>query len=74
MALKYKMDVLAELNENGFSTYRLRKDKLLGEATIQALRNKKSISWTGIETICGLLNCQPDHFLVYETENPERSQ
>ncbi len=68
MALKYKVDVLASLNEKGYSTYRLRKDKLLGEATIQALREKKAISWSGIEMICRLLNCQPDYFIGYDTE------
>lgn len=73
MALKYKIDVLAALNENGYSTYRLRKDKLLGEATIQALRGRKPISWSGIETICHLLNCQPEYFIGYETEPPEQS-
>lgn len=73
MALKYKVDVLAELNKNGYSAYRLRKDKLLGEATIQALREKKAISWSGIEKVCRLLNCQPEYFLGYETEIPEQS-
>lgn len=73
MALKYKVNVLEELNEKGYSTYRLRKDRLLGEATIQALRGGKAISWSGIETICRLLNCQPEHFIGYETESSEQS-
>lgn len=73
MSLKYKVDVLAELSEKGYSTYRLRKDKLLGQATIQALRERKAISWSGIETVCRLLNCQPEYFIGYETESPEQS-
>lgn len=72
MALKYKVDVLAALNEKGYSTYRLRKDKLIGEATIQALRGGKAISWSGVETICHLLNCRPEYFIRYETESPEQ--
>lgn len=59
MALIYKIDVLEALKEKGFTTYNLRKDKLLSESTIQSLRNKKPISWDNLDRICSLLNCQP---------------
>ena len=37
--LKYKIDILEKLKENGYSTYKLRKDKIIGEAQIQKIRN-----------------------------------
>ena len=40
MPIKYKIDILAGLKEKGYSTYRIRKNKLMGEATVQKLRNK----------------------------------
>ena len=40
MPIKYKIDILAALKEKGYSTYRLRKEKLIGEATIQQLRRE----------------------------------
>lgn len=58
MPIQYKTDILARLKEAGYSTYRLRNDKLLGEATIQKLRKKEPVSWENISTICTLLNCQ----------------
>ena len=38
MALKYKINVLDSLKEKGYTTYTLRKEKLLSESTIQKLR------------------------------------
>ena len=43
--IKYKIDVLRALKNTGFTTYRLRKDKILGEATIQKLRGFELVSW-----------------------------
>ena len=65
MAIKYKFDVLASFKENGYSSYRLRKDKILGEATIQQLRNGEKVSWSSIEIFCKYLNCQPGDIIEY---------
>ena len=50
MAIVYKIDVLKELKEKGYNTTRLRKDKLLGEATIQKIREKvgKTLDHSGM--------------------------
>ena len=63
--IKYKIDVLRALKNAGFTTYRLRKDKIFGEATIQKMRNFELVSWENINTICKLLSCQPGDILEY---------
>jgi len=68
MALKYKIDILAKLKDAGYSTYRIRKDKLLGEFTVQKLRAGKAISWDSLSTICELLDCQPGDIMEYVEE------
>ena len=68
MALRYKIDVLVALKEKGFSTYQLRKDKLLSESTVQKLRAGIGVSWENIETLCRLLDCQPAVLMEYVTE------
>ena len=65
MAIKYKADILRLLKEAGYNTNRLRKDKIMGEATIQKLRNNELVSWSNINTICRLLNCQISDILLY---------
>lgn len=69
MSIKYKTDVLKLLKESGYSTYRLRKEKMLGEATIQKIRNGELVSWESISAICQLLQCQPGDILEYRNED-----
>ena len=64
--IKYKIDVLQSLKNAGYTTYKLRKDKLFGEATIQKLRNSELVSWDNINMVCSLLDCQPGDILIYE--------
>lgn len=71
MPVIYKTDILAALKESGYSTYRLRKDKLLAEATIQTIRGGGLVSWENISRICGLLHCQPGDILEYREEGPQ---
>lgn len=66
MPIVYKVDVLAALKDAGYSSYRIRKEKLLGEATLQKIRNGEPVSWDNIATICHLLKCQPGDILKYE--------
>lgn len=65
MPIKYRMNILNKLKDAGYSTYRLRKEKLLGEATLQRLRNGESVSWDNLSTICSLLDCQPGDIMEY---------
>lgn len=63
MKLCYKIDVLAALKAKGYSTYRLRKEKIFGEAIVQKFRNCDGVGWDTLETLCNLLNCQPSDII-----------
>lgn len=65
MPLQYKIDILATLKEAGYTTYKIRKEKLLSESTVQKFRNHQPVAWENIETVCKLLNCQPGDILEY---------
>lgn len=65
MAIRYKMDVLAALKSAGYSTYKLRKEKILAESTIQSFRRGEIVSWENIDRLCGLLECQPGDIVEY---------
>ena len=65
MPLKYKVDVLAALKEAGYSTYKLRKEKIFGEATIQKMRAGDPVSIANVVALCKLLGCQPGDLLEY---------
>lgn len=69
LPIKYKLDVLEALKKKGYSTYRIRKDKLLAESTVQAFRRGDMVSVDNIARICELLGCQPGDILEYESES-----
>lgn len=65
MPVFYKFDVLEALKVKGYTTYRIRKDKLLSESTVQALRRNDLVSLDNIARICSMLKCQPGDILEY---------
>lgn len=65
MPFKYKIDILEALKEAGYSSTRLRNEKLLGESYMTQLRRGEMVSWKTMETICSLLKCQPGDLIEY---------
>lgn len=65
MPIRYKLDVLNALKAAGYTTYKLRQEKIMGERVIQQLRAREIVSWKTIETICSLLGCQPGDIVEY---------
>ena len=68
MPIRYKTDILEALKSKGYSTYRIRKEKLLAESTVQAFRKGELVSLDNIARICELLGCQPGDILEYGEE------
>lgn len=68
MSIKFKFNVMEALKEAGYSSTRLRNEKLMGESYMTQLRRGELVSWATIDTICRLLNCQPGDILKYEEE------
>ena len=68
MPIVYRQDVLQSLKDAGYSTYRIRKNKIMGEATLQKLRKGEPISWDMLAALCHLLNRQPGDLIAYVDE------
>ncbi|MFR0900207.1 MAG: helix-turn-helix domain-containing protein [Anaerobutyricum sp.] len=69
--LTYKINVLETLKESGYTTSRLRKEKLLGENAIQTLRRGDMVGIIALEKICTLLDMQPGNIIKY-VENEKK--
>ncbi len=65
MALRYRIDVLKALKEAGYSSARIREEKIIGQSYLQQIRHEELVSWKTIDTICGLLNCQVGDLVEY---------
>lgn len=68
MAIRYKVDVMAALKENGYSSTKIREDKLIGQSYLQQLRHGELVSWKTLDTICSLLDCQPGDLIEFVRE------
>jgi putative transcriptional regulator len=66
------VDILAELKKKGYSSTRIREEKLIGQSYLQQLRRGELVSWKTLDTICSLLECQPGDLIEYvEAAQPE---
>ena len=68
-------DILKKLSAAGWSTYRLQKEKQISNGVISRLRAGDSISTNTVDTICRLLQCQPNDIMEYiEVDVSEESE
>ena len=58
MSFRYKVNIMDKLKEKGYSSTRLRREKLLGESYMSQIRRGDMISWAALDTVCTLLECQ----------------
>ena len=71
MALKYKIDIMAELKNKGYSSTRIREEKLIGQSYLQQIRHGELVSWKTIDTLCSLLDCQVGDLVEYVKTSDE---
>lgn len=65
--------LFALLKEKGYTTYRIRKEKLIGEGTLTALRNGTGgLDARTINKLCAVLGCQPGDIMEYVDDTKER--
>lgn len=62
--IKYKIDIMAALKEKGYSSYKLRKNRILSEKVMTDIRKSK-VTMCTLNQVCKLLNCQPGEILEY---------
>ena len=71
--IRWKYDVLSALKEKGFTSYRLRADKIMGQRDIQRLRDNELVSWANVNKLCELLGCNVGDLLDYVPDTVEEA-
>ena len=62
--------LLERMEQQGLTTYRIRKDRIISESSLQAIREGGAISTRTIEALCEALSCQPGDILEYTPDEP----
>lgn len=70
--IRYRIDVMKELSKRGFTSTRMRKEKILSEATMQNLRKGKPVSMACINAVCLILRCQPGDVIEVVPSDEEK--
>ena len=63
--IQYKIDIMNALKIAGYSSYKLRKDKIFGEATMTKFRQCEPINFDNLNLLCKLLDCQPGDIIEF---------
>lgn len=70
MPMKYDK-LLKLLEEKGYTSYRIRKEKILGQATLTAIKNGTGgLDHRSIARLCEVLQCQPGDIMEYVSDPP----
>ena len=70
--IKYKIDVVKALSDRGYTSPRLRQEKIISQATLQNLRHGKGINTSTLNAICLILRCQPSDILEVVPTDDEK--
>ena len=67
MAIRYKTDanILERLKDAGYTSYRMRKEKIFGESTLQKFRTGVLPSWNELDKLCAVLDIGPWEIIEY---------
>ena len=74
MGISYKK-LFYLLQEKGWTTYKIRKEKLIGQGTLTALKNGTGgLDSKTISKICKTLECQPGDIMEYIPDKEEENE
>ncbi len=78
MAIRYDK-LFKLLKDRGYTTYKIRKEKLLGQGTLTALKNGTGgLDARTIDRLCNMLDCQPGDLMEFVPDdinnNPESGE
>ena len=69
--IKWKVDVMAMLKDAGYSTYRIRRENLMGQMMLTKIRKGEIPSWSTLDNICEWLHCQPGDLIEHVSDTEE---
>ena len=69
--LYYRIDVLKALKDKGYTSTRIREEKILGMDALQKIRHGRVIGIIQLDTICTLLQCQPGDIIAWKDDGSE---
>lgn len=67
MPIKYDK-LLALMKKKGLTTYKIRKENIISQSALTAIKQGKGITTDTIAKLCKALDCQPGDILEFEKD------
>lgn len=71
MPIRYDK-LIALMKEKGLTTYKIRKENIISQSALTAIKNGKSVTTDTIAKLCKALDCQPGDIMEYVEEEEWR--
>lgn len=65
----YSKNIIEELGKKGYTTYKIKQEKIFNQTQLQQLRDNKLLTQDNLNKLCELLDCQPGDILEYRKDN-----
>ena len=70
--ITYKIDLVKALEDTGYSTYRIRQEKIMGQVMLRNMRNGEMIGMLALDKVCEILGKQPGDIIEYRKDNNKK--
>ncbi len=67
MPIKYDK-LFQMMQKRGLTTYKIRKENIISQSALTAIKNGKSVTTDTIAKLCKVLDCQPGDLMEYVDE------
>lgn len=71
MPIKYDK-LLSKLEAAGYTSYRIKKENIIGQATLKKIKEGGNIDTRTIAKLCSLLHCQPGDIIEYVEDTEDK--
>ena len=70
MPLVWRLNPLQLLKDCGYTTYRIREEKIFAQSTLAKLRHEEPIAWSELEKLCQLTGKSPGKLIAFVKNKP----
>lgn len=65
----YSKNIIEELGKKGYTTYKIKQEKIFNQTQLQKLRDNKLLTQDNLNKLYELLECQPGDILECRKDN-----
>lgn len=69
---RYKIDVIKELSDKGYTSYKIKQDNTLSQGTLKKLKEGGNVTLNTLNSVCIMLRCQLSDIIEITATDEEK--